>query len=235
MIYLMHNKLEPIDAFKIMEFVRKGKPSFDPEGWESFVKIMTEKNIPEWYIESCRKIKYMFPKAHATAYVMMAIRIAYFKVYYPIQYYSAYFSIRTSDYDITSMIKGYDSIKDRINEIRNKGYDSSNKENSILDVLKVALEMLSRGFKFKNIDLYKSDSTKFVIDEDNKSLIPPFKSMDGLGDTVAKKIVEERKKSKFFSIEDLQNRAKVSQTLIDKLRTMNVLEGMPETSQLSLF
>ena len=150
-------------------------------------------------------------------------------------YYSAYFSIRTADYDIDAMIKGYDAIKARIIDLQNKGYDITNKESNILDVLKVALEMTARGIKFGNIDLYKSDGIKFVIDEDNKTLIPPFRALDGLGDTVANKIVEERNIKPFFSIEDLQQRGKVSQTLIDKMRIMGILEGMPETSQLSLF
>lgn len=235
MVYLSYNGLEPVEAFKVMEFVRKGMPTKNPAGWVEHEELMRSRNIPDWYIESCRRIKYMFPKAHACAYVMMALRIAWFKVHYPIHYYSAYFSVRTSDYDIDSMIQGYDSIKSRIIDIRNKGYDATNKENAILDVLKSALEMTARGFKFKNVDLYKSDSKNFIIDEDGKSLIPPFRTIDGLGDTVAKKIVEEREKATFFSIEDLQNRGKVTQTTIDKMRTMGILNDMPETSQLSLF
>ena len=235
MVYLMYNGLKPLDAFKIMEFVRKGRPSKEKEEWLKWEEIMREGNIPEWYIESCSKIKYMFPKAHATAYIMMALRVAWFKVHHPIMYYSAYFSIRTADYDIDAMVSGYDSIKKRIIELRNKGFDMTNKESNILDVLQLALEMTARGFKFGKIDLNKSDGMKFLIDDDNKTLIPPFRSIDGLGDIVANKIVEEREKQPFFSIEDLQNRAKVSQTLIDKMRVMGILNGLPETSQLSLF
>ena len=235
MVYLMYNGLKPIDAFKIMEFVRKGKPSKEKEEWLKWEQVMRDGNIAEWYIESCGKIKYMFPKAHATAYIMMALRVAWFKVHHPIMYYSAYFSIRTQDYDIEAMMSGYDAIKNRILELKNKGYDATNKESSILDVLQVALEMTARGFKFGKIDLYKSDGIKFIIDEDDKTLIPPFRALDGLGDTVANKIVEERNKQHFFSIEDLQQRGKVSQTLIDKMRVMGILDNMPETSQLSLF
>ena len=235
MVYLLYNGLKPLDAFKIMEFVRKGKPSKEKEEWLKWEDVMREGNIPEWYIESCSKIKYMFPKAHATAYIMMALRVAWFKVYYPIMYYSAYFSIRTSDYDIDAMIKGYDAIKQRIIELRNKNYDMTNKEANTLEVLQVALEMTARGFRFAPLDLYKSDSTKFLIMEDNKTLIPPFRAIDGLGDVVANKIVEERAKQEFFSIEDLQTRGKVSLTLIDKMRVLGILNGMPETSQLSLF
>lgn len=235
MVYLMYNGLKPIDAFKIMEFVRKGKPSVEKEEWIKWEQVMKDGNIADWYIDSCSKIKYMFPKAHATAYIMMALRVAWFKVHNPIMYYSAYFSIRTADYDIEAMIKGYDAIKNKMVELRNKGYDITNKEASILEVLQVSLEMTARGFKFGPIDLYKSDSTKFLIDEDGKTLIPPFRALDGLGGTVANKIVEERCKQSFFSIEDLQQRGKVSQTLIDKMRVMGILNGIPETSQLSLF
>ncbi|MDD2489685.1 MAG: hypothetical protein PHY26_00300 [Bacilli bacterium] len=196
---------------------------------------MEEKKIPDWYIESCQKIKYMFPKAHATAYVMMAFRVAWFKVYYPIYYYAVYFSVRITDYDIDTMLGGYSKIKEKIIEINNKGYEKSNKEIAILDGLESALEMAARGFKFGSIDLYKSDATNFLIDEDEKTLIPPFRTIDGLGDIVAKKIVKERMKGAFVSIEDLQSRGKVSQTIIDKMRIMGVLDGLPESSQLSLF
>jgi DNA polymerase III subunit alpha, Gram-positive type len=235
MVYLMYHGLEPGDAFKIMEFVRKGMPSKKPDDWKAWDEVMRNKGIKDWYIESCRRIKYMFPKAHATAYVMMGYRVAWFKVHHPILYYAAYFSIRCSDFDIETMIKGYDTIKNKIIEISNKGYDASNKDSSIKDVLELALEMTARGFRFSNIDLYKSDSTKFIIAEDNKTLIPPFRTIDGLGETVAKNIVEERQKGAFISIEDLQKRAKISTTLIDKMRVMGILQGMPESSQLTLF
>jgi len=176
----------------------------------------------------------MFPKAHATAYVMMAVRVAWFKVYHPIWYYAAYFSVRCADFDIEAMIKGYDAIKNKINEISSKGFNATNKENSILDVLGVALEASARGFKFGDIDINRSDANNFIIDGDN-TLIPPFRTIDGLGDTVAKKIVEEREKAPFLSIEDFQKRGKVSTTIIDKMRSMGVLDGMDESSQLSLF
>jgi DNA polymerase-3 subunit alpha (Gram-positive type) len=235
MVYLMASGMEALDAFKIMEFVRKGKASQEKEEWVKWKQKMKDNHIADWYIDACEKIKYMFPKAHATAYVMMAIRVAYFKVHYPIFYYAAYFSVRTFDFDIDAMIKGYDAIKERIIELNNKGFDKTNKETSIADVLAVALEMTARGFKFGNIDLYKSDGMKFVIADDGKTLLPPFRAIDGLGDIVAKKIVEEREKSSFISIEDLQKRAKVSQTLIDKMRMMGLLDGMPENNQLTLF
>lgn len=236
MVYLSYNGLEPKDAFKIMEFVRKGKASKEKETWETqWIPKMKEKNIADWYIDSCTKIKYMFPKAHAVAYVMMACRVAWFKVHKPIFYYAAYLSIRCHDFDIEAMINGYESIKERIIEIQNKGFDKSNKEDSILDVLYTGLELTARGFKIGRFDLMKSDAVNFVIADDNKTLIPPFRAIDGLGDIVAKKIVEERQKGSFISIEDLAKRAKVSQTLIDKMRVMGILEGMPETNQLTLF
>ena len=235
MVYLMYNGLKPIDAFKIMEFVRKGKASKEKDKWNEYVKLMRDANISEWFIDTCGKIKYMFPKAHATAYVMMGYRVAWFKVYYPIEYYATYFSVRSSDYDIETMMLGYDAIKDKIFEISNKGYEATNKEASTSSELEIALEMCARGFSFGHIDLYKSDSKNFIIDDDRKTLIPPFRTIDGLGDTVAKNIVTEREKRPFLSIEDLQVRCKVSQTIIDKMRNMGILNNMEESNQLSLF
>ena len=235
MVYLMYKGMKPIKAFKIMEFVRKGKASKDPETWAGFEKEMQEAGIESWFIDSCRKIKYMFPKAHATAYVTSAFRIAYYKVHYPAYFYASWFSTKATDFDIETMIKGYDAIKNRMNEIISKGYEASNKEGGILECLRLALEMAARGLKIANIDLKKSASTTFKVAEDNLTLIPPFSSIDGLGDTVAKTIVEEREKGMFLSIDDLQKRGKVSSTLIEKMRSMHILDGMDESSQLSLF
>jgi len=235
MVYLMYKGMKPIKAFKIMEFVRKGKASKDPETWAGFEAEMREAGIEEWYIDSCKKIKYMFPKAHATAYVTSAFRIAYFKVHHPSWFYASWFSTKATDFDIESMIKGYDTIKLKMGEIINKGFDATNKENGILECLKLALEMTARGLKFSNVDLKRSDSLNFKVDTDNMTLIPPFRTIDGLGDTVAQKIVEEREKGEFLSIEDLQKRGKVSGTLIEKMRSMGMLNGMDESSQLSLF
>ncbi|MEG2322540.1 MAG: PolC-type DNA polymerase III [Bacilli bacterium] len=234
MVYLMYHGLEPKKAFKIMEFVRKGKATKDPEKWLEFEQEMKEAKIAPWFIESCHKIKYMFPKAHAAAYVISAFRIAWFKVHHPLWYYTAYFSIRCSDFDIETMIKGYDAIKRKIVELTNKGFEKSNKEDAIIDVLYSALEATARGFKFANVSITESDSTNFVIRDDN-TLIPPFRTIDGLGDTAAKTVVYERSKGEFLSIDDLQKRGKVSSTIIDKMRLMGVLDGMDESSQLSLF
>ena len=234
MVYLMYHGVEPIKAFKIMEFVRKGKASKEPEQWAEYVEVLKQADIEPWFIESCRKIKYMFPKAHAVAYVINAFRLAYYKVHKPAVYYAAQFSAEYDDFDIDSMIKGYESVKQRIIEINEKGFDATNKESSILECLKVALEALARNIKFKPIDLYKSHYHDFVIDDDG-NLIPPFRAIDGLGEVVAKNIVEEREKREFISIEDLQKRAKLSSTLIEKLRSMGILDGMDESSQLTLF
>ena len=234
MLYLSNHGMKPKDAFKIMEFVRKGKARKDKEGWKNWKSMMEEANIVPWFIDSCEKIQYMFPKAHACAYVMSAMRIAWFKVYQPINYYAAYFSIREADFDLDCMLKGYDAISLRIKELEDKGFEASNKETSTLSCLRICREASARGIKFMPIDLYKSDSRNFVV-FDETHLIPPFRAIDGLGDTVSKTIVIERNKREFLSIEDLQNRSKLSSTLVDKLRDMHILDGMPESSQLSLF
>ena len=236
MVDLMYQGLPPFKAFKIMEFVRKGRASKpkDHEEWEGYVKLMQEYNVEDWFIDSCAKIKYMFPKAHAAAYVTSAFRIAWYKVHKPIIYYASYFSTRFDDFDLEVMVKGYDTIKAKMAELMAKGYDATNKESSLLETLKLALEATARGIKFSNIDIEKSDGKNFVIGDEH-TLICPFKVLDGLGDSVATKIIEERNIQPFISIEDLQSRGKVSSTTIDKLRTLGVLDGLPETSQLSLF
>ena len=236
MVNLMNWGMKPIRAFKIMEHVRKGKATKDPETWKGMVEEMKVANVPEWYIESCHKIKYMFPKAHACAYVMSAIRIAWFKVYKPLFYYAAFFSIRVDDYDIETMIKGYNAIKTRYEDLLAKGFEVTNKESNIIDSLHVALEATARGIKFAPISLEKSDATRFVVDEEHENtLIPPFKTIDGLGVTVAKTIVEERDKQPFLSKEDLQKRGKVSKTLTDKMVEMGIVSELPDSNQLSLF
>ena len=235
MVELMYGGLEPFKAFKIMEFVRKGKASKEPETWAEHKELMKKANIPDWFIDSCQKIKYMFPKAHAAAYVTSAFRIAWYKVHKPAIYYVTYFSTRFDDFDLEVMINGYDAIKKKMLEIIGKGYDATNKETSVLETLRLALEATARGFKFGNIDLNKSDSKNFVLSDDEKTLICPFRTLDGLGDEVSKMIVKARNEREFISIEDLQQRGKVSQTTIDKLRQLKVLDGLPETSQLSLF
>ena len=234
MVYLMYKGVKPIKAFKIMEFVRKGRASKDPETWKEHVKTMEEAGIPDWFIGSCQKIKYMFPKAHAAAYVISAFRIAWYKVHMPVYFYASWYSSKATDVDVEAMIKGYDAIRNKIIEIQNKGYEATNKELGQSESLKVGLEAAARGIKFLNVDLYKSEATVWVAKNETE-IYPPFSAIDGLGDTVAQNIVEERNKGEFLSIEDLQKRAKISATLIEKMRMMGIFNGMDESSQLSLF
>ena len=234
MVNLMYYGLEPIKAFKIMEFVRKGKASKDPETWKQHEKTMKDANIPDWFINSCAKIKYMFPKAHAAAYVISAFRIAWYKVHMPVYFYASWYSSKATDVDLEAMVKGYSAIKARIEDIQVKGYEATNKENGQAESLKVALEATARGIKFLNVDLYKSDATVWVAKNDTE-IYPPFNAIDGLGDTVAKAIVAEREKQPFISIEDVQKRGKVSKTLIDKMQEMGILKDLPDSNQLSLF
>lgn len=234
MVYLIQQGLEKGQAFKTSEFIRKGKSVKEPEKWEELKAVMRENNVPDWYITSCEKIKYMFPKAHASAYVTMAFRVAWFKVYHPLSYYRVYLSIRQSDFDLETMYKGEDAIRLKMQEIANKGFDATNKEASLLGCLKVCYEAVKRGIKFENISINESDALMFKKTEKG-TLIPPFVAIDGMGDIAAKKIVEERNNKPFVSIEDLQFRGKVPASIIDKLRAMGALDYMPESSQLSLF
>lgn len=235
MVSLINYGMEDSASFKISEFVRKGKAKKEPETWLVHAENMRNHGVPEWFIECCRKIEYMFPKAHACAYVMMAYRVAWFKVYYPLYYYSAFFSIRRSDFDITAMLQGYDGIKRRLIEIKEKGFNATAKEGAVADTLAVALEMLARGFCFKNIDIEKSLAKTFYIDEENKALYLPFMAVDGLGESVANKIVEEREKKPFYCIEDFVNRGKVNKTTVDNLRELGIFKDLPESAQLSFF
>jgi len=233
MVYLMYKGVEPIKAFKIMEFVRKGRASKDPETWSGHRETMEKAGIEPWFIDSCQKIKYMFPKAHAAAYVISAFRIAWYKVHMPVYFYASWLTSKATDVDVETMIKGYDAIKEKIEQIKEKGYDATNKEMGQLESLKVCLEATARGIKFAPIELDKSNATVWGV-KDETSIYPPFSSIEGLGDTVANNIVDEREKGEFLSIEDLQKRCKVSLTLIDRMRSMGILRGMPESSQLTL-
>ena len=234
MVYLMYHNVKPIKAFKIMEFVRKGKASKEPDTWKEHVKTMQEADIPEWFINSCAKIKYMFPKAHAAAYVISAFRIAWYKVHMPVYFYSSWLTTKATDIDVESMIGGYDAIRRRLEDIITKGYEATNKEAGEGESLKVALEATARGIKFLNVDLYESEATIWKVKNDTE-IYPPFSAIAGLGETVAKKIVEEREKAPFISKEDLQNRGKVSGTLLEKMNEMGVLKDLPDSNQLSLF
>ncbi len=215
-------------AFTIMEKVRKGRGLSEEEE-----TMMRKLNIPEWYIDSCKKIKYMFPKAHAAAYVMMSFRIAYFKVYYPQAFYATYFTTKASDFDADLALKGKDHVKRRIKELESMSNDITSKEKNQLTVLEVVLEMYSRGLSFKNIDLYLSDSDNFIVTKDG--ILPPFRSLDGLGQNVARKIVKEREISSFISVEDLVKRAGVNKSVLEVLRVHDCLNGIPDSNQVSLF
>lgn len=228
MVYLIYQGLEPSLAFKIMESVRKGKGLS-----EDFEAEMRKNEVPEWYIDSCKKIKYMFPKAHAAAYVLMAVRIAYFKVHHALLYYAAYFTVRADDFDIEAMARGSMAIRAKIEEINAKGLDASPKEKNTLTVLELALEMCERGYAFQKVDLYKSQASEFIIE--GNTLIPPFNSVPGLGTNVAVAIVNARSEGEFLSKEDLQKRGKVSKTIIEYLDKQGCLEALPDQNQLSLF
>lgn len=234
MVYLMHAGLDSGMAFQIMETVRKGKwNKISDEERDNYLKAMHENSVPNWYIDSCSKIKYMFPKAHAAAYVLMALRVAYFKVYFPILYYCAYFSVRAEDFDLIAMAKGKDAVKERMSEISNKGLDATTKEKNLLTILELANEMLERDLHFGMVDLYKSDAKNFVIDGD--TLIAPFRAIPGLGENAAQQIVAARQDQEFLSKEDLANRGKVSKTLIEYMTENGILKGLPDENQLSLF
>ena len=177
----------------------------------------------------------MFPKAHATAYITAAWRIGWFKINRAIEYYATFFSIKCFSFDLDVMEAGYKKIKEKLDELKENRYSLSVKDQDLITTLEVALEMTARGYKFTGIDLNKSDARYFVIDDDKKTLIPPFRAIDGLGDTVASQIVSEREKCEFLSIEDFQKRGKVSSTTVEKMRMMGIFRGIPESSQISLF
>ncbi len=227
MVYLIYCGVEKSLSFKIMESVRKGK-GLTPE----FESAMREQNVPEWYIDSCKKIKYMFPKAHAVAYVTMAFRIAWFKVNRPKEYYATFFSVRADDFDIEIMATEGLAKQNR-KMIEDMGNDANVKQKGVLTILELVCEMFARGIKFLPIDLYESDATKFRVIGDN--LLPPLNSIPGLGENAAKALVNARAEEPFCSIDDLRVRGKVSKTIVDKMRDMGILEGMPESSQISLF
>ncbi|MGL5477920.1 MAG: PolC-type DNA polymerase III [Clostridium sp.] len=228
MVYLMYNGVPPKTAFTIMEKVRKGKGLNEEDE-----KVMKENNVPEWYMESCRRIKYMFPKGHAVAYVMMAVRIAYYKVYYPLAYYSVFFTVRADGFDADLISKGEAAIYQKMKELESLGNSISVKEKGLLTSLELAFEMYKRGYSLLKVDLYKSDAIKFLIE--GNSLRPPLNSLEGVGENAAKAIAEVRVNGEFISKEDLRLRSKVSKTVIEALDNHGCLEGMSETNQLSLF
>jgi DNA polymerase-3 subunit alpha (Gram-positive type) len=228
MNYLIAKGVPSRVAFKIMENVRKGKGVTDEE-----TQIMLDNGVPEWYIESCRRIQYMFPKAHAVAYVMMSYRIAYYKVYYPLAFYATFFSMKIADFNEEVISKGINSIVKRLEEIENKGKTATKKEEDELTVLEVAYEMYARGYEFIGTDLVESDATKFKIV--NGKILIPFLALNGIGENAANNLAEEREKGPFLSIDDIRNRAKLNKTAIEALKNAGVLNGLPESNQITLF
>ena len=231
MLFLIACGMPEKRSFKIMESVRKGRGL--PEGAEDEMKAA---NVPEWYIESCKKIKYLFPKAHAVAYVMMAFRIAWFKAHRPLAFYAAYFSIRAKAFDETYMCRGLDVCLQKMRDIQAKDKDASAVEQDMLTTLEVVYEFYIRGFTFQHVDLYRSHATLFRMEEDGKSLRPPFTSIPGLGETAAWSITEQREGKEFISVEEFSAACpKVSKTHIEQLKAAGALDGLPDTSQMTLF
>ena len=233
MIYLIKKGLPPNHAFKIMETVRKGKALKDPEKWAEYVAMMREHNVPEWYIKSCEKIKYMFPKAHAAAYVTNAFRIAWFKVHEPKAYYAAYFTIRADEFDSDIMCYGKEKVINKMKEIDLAGNSATTKDKNMYAILELVLEMYERGINFLPIDLYKSHATKFIVEEDG--IRPPLNSIPGLGTVAAQGIDDAKKDGKFMSIDDMKIRSKIGKSVIELLDRVGCLKGMSQSNQMSLF
>ncbi len=230
MVYLIHHGVENAKAFKIMESVRKGKGLT-----EEFEEIMRANDIPEWYIDSCKKIKYMFPKAHAVAYVTSAYRIAYFKVHYPKEFYCSYFTVRADEFDAEVMAMGEEHARECLKafEAKEAAKEISDKEKRMITILELVVEMYARGISFDKIDLYKSHATKFVPTE--TGILPPLNALPGVGTNAAIALAEARGEEKFDSIDDLQQRSKVNKTVIEVMRKSGILDGLPESSQMDFF
>ena len=231
MIYLIEKGIEEGVSFKIMEAVRKGK-GLKPEEEE----IMRKAAVPEWYIDSCKKIKYMFPKAHAAAYVMMAWRIAYCKIFYPLAYYSAYFTIRASSFSYEIMCFGKARLEEYIAQYQKKQETSSAsaKDEDTFKDMRIAQEMYARGFEFEEIDIYKAEATKCFITDNNK-IMPPLSSIDGFGEVAANQLVNARKAGEFISKDDLMERAKIGKSTCELLDRLGLLKKLPQSNQMSIF
>lgn len=231
MTYLLHKGLEPKMAFKIMEITRKGKaPKLLTE---DYIQAMKEHDVPQWYLDSCMKIKYMFPKAHAAAYMISTLRLGWYKVHKPVEYYAAYFTVRGEDFDGALVMQGREAVRRKMNEIAMKGKEASAKEEAAYSTLQIVNEMLARGIEVLPIDLYRSDAKKYVV-EDHKIRLP-FLSLSGVGEAAAKSLAEAGKKGPYISVDDLQSRSKVSKSVIETFDAAGVLKDLPKSSQMSLF
>lgn len=233
MVYLMHKGLEPDMAFKIMEIVRKGNAT--KLLTETHIKAMKEHDVPDWYIDSCMKIKYMFPKAHAAAYVSAAMRLAWYKVYKPTEYYATYMTVRGEDLDTVAIMEGRTAVKQLMNSITAKGHDATAKEENMFVAMQVVNEMMARGVEFLPIDLYKSHATIYKI-EDGKIRLP-FMSMSGTGESAAVALMKARDdgEGEYMSRDDLQQRSGVSKSVMETLEACGALEGLPQSTQMSFF
>ncbi|MCL2350391.1 MAG: PolC-type DNA polymerase III [Defluviitaleaceae bacterium] len=228
MLYLISKGMEEKAAFNITEKVRKGRGVNDEEE-----AAMLAVRVPKWYIESCRKIAYMFPKGHAVAYVMQAVRIAFYKIHHPMAFYAAAFSVKSDEFNYEVMCKGVNVAKGHMHHLQGLGKDASTKDDKTLAMLELVCEMYARGLGFAPLNIYEASADKFIITENG--LMPPLCSVAGLGSAVAELIVESRKDGEFFSIEDLKARTKINKTVVQLLKDNGVLDGIPETEQLTLF
>ena len=228
MLNMIYMGLEPKTAFQIAENVRKGNGIS-----KEFEKAMKEKNVPDWYIDSCKIIKYLFPKAHATAYVMMSYRIAYYKIHYPEAFYATYFTVRVEDFDIDLFKEDNKQLKRKWNELNKKGNNATAKEKNLNTVLEVVYEMNCRNIKLLPVDLYNSATNKFIVTK--SGILPPLRSLQGLGTNAAISIEKERSIKPFISVEDLRERTKISKNVVEILRNHGCIDGLPEENQLSLF
>lgn len=238
MVYLIHMGLNPAMSFSIMENVRKGKVAKKKcDKWPEWKEEMIKHNVPDWYIDSCEKIQYMFPKAHAAAYVMMAWRIAYFKIYHPLAYYASFFSIRASAFDYELMCQGKEKLDDEIEKMKKRMNDpavkTTAKDDSLYRDARIVQEMYARGFEFIPIDVFRADAHKCLI-IDGK-IMPSLSSIEGMGDKAADGVQIAAKDGPFLSLDDFQERTKASRTTIDTMVRLHILEGLPESNQLSLF